>query len=172
MRTWSIYRTRPFETECPSSLPPKLSLSSEQTIPHISGAPISSFLPPLSPTSPESSPDPPPPISQKWGYMNDTPEGAIGSIHADVSVHRSRKRRFSQCVSPVPSKRQCHPSIPFGANPILPLDECRGRPTDPGEFLQPTLQVPVGPDVPVNLCVYDWNSISDPFSATGSSLCM
>ena len=173
-RTWSIYQTRPSEIKCPSSLPPKLSLSSEQTIPYISAAPIS-FLPsshPLSPRSLESSPDPRPPISQKWGYTDDTLEGAVGLMHTDVSVHGSRKRRPSQCVSPVSSKRQCRPSIHFGANPILPFDEYRGRPTDPGEFLQPTLQVPVGPDVPVNLCVYDWNSISDPFSATGSSLCM
>ena len=166
-------RTRPIswtpfsEPEFLPLSPSTLGVSFEQTT-HMSAAPVSSpFLHRLSPTSLESSPDPPS-ISQKSGHT----EGAVGSIHSNVSVHGIRKRRLSQCISPAPSKRQRCPSITSGANPIPPVDGCRGGPTDPDEILQPTLQVPIDPDVPVNLGVFDWNSISGPFTGSASSLCM
>ena len=144
----------------------------------MSATPLSSFpsLHPLSPKLPESSPDTPPSISQKRRYVEDTLEGAVGSIHTDVSVHGIRKRRLSQCVSLVPSKRQHRPSIPSEqysrTNSMPSFDRCQGRPADPNEFLQPTLQVPVDSDFPVNLGVFDWNSIPDPLAGTASSICM
>ena len=172
-RTWSIYRSPSSETECRSPLPSAFGLSSEQAITYISAAPVSSFptLHPLSPTSPESSPNPPPSISQNKGYMENTPEGAVGSIHTDVSVHGIRKRRLSQCVPPAPSKRQRRLST-SATNSTSSSDECRGRPTDPDEFLQSMPQVPVDSDIPVNLAVYDWNSIPDPLAGMASSICM
>ena len=177
-RTWSIYRTCSSETECPSHLPSTLGLSTEQTIPFISAAPVSSFPSshPLSPTSSESSHDPLPSISQKRGYVEDTPEDAAGSIHNDVLVYGIRKRRLSQCVSSAPSKRQRHLPVPFkrnsGTNFTPPSDEYREGPPDPDEFLQPMLQVPVNSDFPVNLVVFDWNTIPDPLVGTASSICM
>lgn len=174
----SIYRTRSSETGCPSPLRSTLGLSSEQTNSYISAAPVLSLpsLHLLSPTSPESSSNPPSSISQKRGYMEDTPEDAAGSIHTDVSVHGIRKRRLSQCVSPAPSKRQRHLPVPFkrhsGTNLTPPSDEYRERPPDPDEFLQPMLQDPVNSDFPVNLSVFDWNSIPDPLVGMASSICM
>ncbi|KAF8481996.1 hypothetical protein DFH94DRAFT_734465, partial [Russula ochroleuca] len=53
-------------------------------------------------------------------------------------------------------------------NPTPSSDGCRGRPTDPDEFLQSMLQVPVTSNVPVNLGVFDWNSIPDPLAGTAS----
>ena len=55
---------------------------------------------------------------------------------------------------------------------MLPSDGCRNKPTDSEEFLQPMLQVPIDPNIPLNLNVFDWNSISDPFSGTVPSICM
>jgi len=55
-------------------------------------------------------------------------------------------------------------------NPILPSGGYRDRPTDLDEFLQPTLQVPINPNIPVNFDVFDWNSIPDPFAGTAPSL--
>ncbi|KAF8460974.1 hypothetical protein DFH94DRAFT_789966, partial [Russula ochroleuca] len=55
-------------------------------------------------------------------------------------------------------------------NPTPSSDGCRGRPTDPDEFLQSMLQVPVTSNVPVNLGVFDWNSIPDPLAGTASSI--
>ena len=177
-RTWSIHRSRSSETECPSPLPSTFGLSSEQATTYISAAPVSSFpsLHPLSPTSPESSPNPPPSISQNQGYMENTPEGAVGSIHTDVLVHGIRKRRLSQCVSPAPFKRQRHLPVSFkrhiGTN-LTPLsDEYRERPPDPDEFLQSMLPVPGNSDFPVNLGVFDWNSIPNPLVGRASSICM
>lgn len=172
-RTWSIYWTPTPEPECPPLLPSTLSPSSKQATPTTLVSPFP-YLHALSPTRTESSPDPPPFISQKRGYTDDTLGGAVGSIHSDVSVHGTRKRRLSECVSPAPSKRQRCPSIPSErhseANATPPSDGCRGRPTDSDEFLQPTLQVP--PDIPLSLGVYDWNSISYPLAGTEPLICM
>ena len=55
---------------------------------------------------------------------------------------------------------------------MLPSDGCRDRPTDLDEFLQPTLQVPIDPNIPVNFDVFDWNSIPDPFAGAAPSICM
>lgn len=176
-RRWPINRTPSSKAECLSPGPPKLGSSSEQTTPCIS-VPISSFLPSLrtlSPTSQDSSPDPLPSISQKRGYIEDTLESAVGSIHTDISVHRNRKRRLSQCVSSAPFKRQRCPSISstqhFGTNSTPPSDGCRDRPTDSDVFPQPMLQAPV-PGIPVDFDVFDWNSIWDPSAGTASSICM
>ena len=176
-RTWAINWIPSSEPECPPPLPSTLGVSSKQTA-YMSAAPVSCFqsLHPLFPTPPESPPDPPPFISQKRGHTDDALEGAVGLIHADASVHGTRKRRLSQCVSPAPSKRQCRPSNPTkrhsGMNPMLSSDGCRDKPLDSEEFLQPTLQVPVDPNIPLNLGVFDWNSISDPFEGTAPSKCM
>ena len=175
-------RTRPInwapssEPEYPPRSPLTLGVSSEKTT-HMSVAPVSTFLSlhPLSSTSPESSPDPLPSDSQKRRYTEDTLEGAVDSIHTDVSVHGNRKRRLSQCVLLAPSKRQRCPSIPSkqhsGTNPTSPTNGCRDRPTDLNAFLQPKLQVPV-PDITANFDVFDWNSIWDPSAGTASSICM
>ena len=172
-RTWSINWTPSSEAECPPLLPSTSSLSSKQATPVTLVSPFPS-LHPSSPTPPESSPDRPSFISQKRGYTDNTVEGAVGSVHTDVLVHRTRKRRLSQCVSPTPPKRQCRPSISSErhceANATPPSDGCRGGPTDADEFLQPTLQVP--PDIPVRLDVYDWNSISYPLAGTAPLICM
>ena len=172
-RTWSINRTPSSESECPTLLPSKSSLSSKQATPVTLVSPFQS-LHPLSPISPESSPDPPPFISQKRRYTDDALEGVVDSTHTDVSVHGTRKRSLSECFSPSPSKRQRCPSIPSKphpeANATPPSDGCRGRPTDSDEFLQPTLQVP--PDIPLSLDVYDWNSISYPLAGTEPLICM
>ena len=154
-RTWSINWT-PSGPECLAPLPSTFGVSSEQTT-HMSATPVLPFpsLHPLSPTLPEYLPGPP--------SITDT----------DVMVHGYRKRRLSQCVSPAPSKRQRRLSI-SGTNSTPSSDECRGRPTDPDEFLQSMLpvQVPIDSDVPVNLGVYDWNSIPDPLAGMASSICM
>ena len=171
-RTWSINRTPSSEPECTPPLP-SLGLSSKQATP----ATLVSPSPPLHPSSStptEFSPDPPPSISQKRRYTDDTLECAVGLIHADVSVHGTRKRRLSECVSPGPPKRQRCPSIPSKrhpeANATPPSDECRGRLTNSDEFLQPMLQVP--PDIPLSLGVYDWNSISYPLAGAAPLICM
>ena len=148
-RTWAINWISS-EPECPPPLPSTLGLSYEQTA-YMSAAPVSCYpsLHPLSPTLPESSPDPSRSISQKRGYTEDTLGGAVDSIHTGVSVHGIRKRRLSQCVSPAPSKRQRRPS--------------------PDEYPQPSLQVSIDPDIPVSLDVFDWNSM---FAGTTPSICM
>lgn len=142
----------PSKPGSPPPLPSTLGVSSKTA--HMSATPVSSFPSShlLSPTLPESSPDSPRTISQKRGYTEEILGGAVGSIHTDVSVHRICKRRLSQCASPAPPKRQRRPS--------------------PDEYLQPTLQVPVDPGIPVNLDIFDWNSIPDPFSGTAPSMCM
>ena len=55
---------------------------------------------------------------------------------------------------------------------MLPTDERRDNPTDSEEFLQPKLQVPVDPNIPLTLGVFDFKSTSDPFSGTAPSICM
>ncbi|KAF8506751.1 hypothetical protein F5888DRAFT_1644982 [Russula emetica] len=181
-RTRSIYRTHSSEPECPHPLPSTLGLSSEQIISCILATPVSSFPSShqLSLTSPASSPDPSRPISQKRGCVEDTLEFAQGPIHARVPVHGIHKRRLSQCVLPPPSKRQRRPSISSEgnsvANPTPPFDGYRdlslpqGRPPDPDQFPQPTLQVPLDSDIPVDLGVFDWNSISDPLVGWAPSI--
>ena len=175
-RTWSINWNSSSEPECSPPFRSTLGVSSEQ-LTHMSATTVSPspYLHPLSPKSPQSSPDTLSSISQKRRYAEDTPEDAAGSIHTDVSVHGIRKRRLSQCVSPVPSKRQRHLPVPFkrnsGTNFTPPSDEYRERPPDPDEFLPPMLQVPVNSDFPVNLVVFDWNSIPDPLVGT-ASICM
>jgi hypothetical protein len=137
------------------------------------------LLHPLSPTPPASSPDPPSSISQKRGCVEDTLEFAEGPIHAHVPVHGTRKRRLSQCVSPAPSKRQRRPSISHEGNSVTNptpsfdgyQDLCQGRPPDPVEFLQPTLQVPLDSNIPLDLGVFDWNWISDPLVGSAPSIC-
>ena len=140
----------------------------------MSTTPVASFSSsqPLSPISLASSPDPSPSISQKRGRLEDTLEFAEGSIHAYVPAHEIRKRRLSQYVSSSPSKRQRCPSISFeghsGTNPAPPSDGYRdpslpqGTPPDPNEFSQPTLQVPLDSNIPIDIGVFDWDSFSDP----------
>ena len=180
VRTWSISLPRASEPKCPIPLPSVL--TSEQTIPYISVAPVSSFpfSHPSSQTSPEYSSEPSPSISQKRGCVEDTLEGAEGSIPTHVPVNGIRKRRLSQCVSLAPSKRQCRPFIPSkqysDTNPLFDgcgdLSPSQDRSTGPNEFLQPMLRDPVDSDNPVSLGVFDWNSISDPLTETTSSMCM
>ena len=171
-RTWSINWTPSSKPECP---PPSPSTLSPSSTPATLVSPFPS-LNLLSLTPPESSLDPPPFISQKRGYTDDTLKAAVGSVHTDVSVHGTRKRRLSECVSPAPSKRQRFPSIPSkqhsGVNSMLSSDGCRDRPTDLDDILRPTLQVPIDPNIPVNFDVFDWNSIPDPFAGTAPSICM
>ena len=170
-RTWPNSWTLSPELECPPLLPSALAVSSGQTA-HMS-APILPF-PFLysSPTSPGSSHD----LPASPEYTEGTLEGALDPIHTDVPVQGTRKRKLPQCVSPAPSKRQCRPSIPSkrhsGTNPTPPSDGCQDRHTDPDRFLQPTLQVPVDPDTPLNIDVFDWKSIWDPFAGTVPSICM
>ena len=177
-RIWSINWTPSSEPECPPPLPSTFGVSSQQTT-HMA-APVYPFPPlhPSSPASPEFSSEPPS-ISQRKRYIeldDDSPECAVSSTHTDISAHGIRKRRLSRCVSPVPSKRQRHLPAPFkrhsGTNLTPPSDEYRERPPDPDEFLQPMLQVPVNSNFPVNLAVFDWNSIPDPLVGTTSSICM
>jgi Homeobox KN domain len=178
--TRSINRTSSSELECPPLLSPTFWVSSEQ-ITYMSAIPASPFpsLHPLSTTPSGFSPGPPPSISQRKICVEldeDSPEYAVSSAHAHVSVHGIRKRRLSQCVSPAPSKRQRCLSIPStrhsGTNPTPSSDGCRGRPPDSDEFLQPMLQMPLDSDFPINLGVFDWNSIPDPLAGTASSICM
>jgi hypothetical protein len=128
--------------------------------------------------------DPSPFISQKRGRVE---EFAEGPIHTHVPVHGIRKRRLSQCVSLSPSKRQrllstsseahsgTNPAPPFV--PAPPFDGCRdlflpqGRPSGPDEFTQPTLQVPLDSNIPLDLGVFDWNWIPDPLVGPALSIC-
>ena len=180
-RTSSIYRTHSSEPECLHRSPSTSGLSSEKAIPHISTTPISSFPPSqlLSPSSPASSPDLPPFISQTRGCVEDILEFAEGPIHTHVPVHGIRKRRLSQCVSPSPSKRQRRPPISSeghsGANTTPPSDGYRdlslSQGTPPDEFPQPTLQVPLDSDISIDLGVFDWDSFSDPLVGSVPSIC-
>ena len=174
-RTRSINLT-PSEPEYLPPLPSTLEVSSKQFT-HLSAAPVlpvPSLHQVISPTSPGSLSGPPPSINQRKRHIEldeDSPECAVSSTHTDVSVHGIRKRRRPQCVPPAPSKRQHRLSI-SGTNFTPSSDECRGRPTDLDEFPQSMLQVPIDFDVPVNLVVYDWNSIRDPLAGMASSICM
>jgi hypothetical protein len=136
-----------------------------------------------SPISPESLPGLPP-VSQKRscvGLEEATLEGAVNSLHTHISAHGVRKRKLSQCVSPVPSKRQCCPSSPTRRHCPVHLtpsfDRCpdlcpfQGGPTDP-EVPQSTLQISVNPGASVDFGVFDWNSIPDPLAEAAPSLCM
>ena len=183
---WNPYS----EPECParSSSPAserlKSGLSSEQTMPTGSASPVSRFLSlHSSPILPESLPGLPP-FSQKRtcvGLEEATPEGAVSLLHTHISAHGVRKRKLSQCVSPIPSKRQCRPSIPTRrhctAHPTPSFDRCpdlcpyQGGPTGP-EVPQSTLQISVDSDASANFGVFDWNSIPDPLAETAPSLCM
>lgn len=177
VRTRSFSLPRASEPKCPIPLP---SMLSEQTIPYISVTPVSSFSSsyPSSQTSPASSSEPSPSVSQKRECIDDSLGGAEGSTLTHVSAHGIRKRRLSQCVSPAPFKRQCRiPSKQYSdMNP--PFDGCgdlspsQDKSTGPDEFPQPMLQVPIDSDNPVRLGVFDWNSISDPLAETTSSMCM
>ena len=176
----------PAPSSSPAPSPLKSGLSSEQTMPTATGsASLVSCFPSLhsSSISPESSPSLPP-VSQKGTYVGleeATPEGAEGLLHTHISAHGVRKRKLSQSVSPMPSKRQCRPSIPAErhctVHPTPSFDRCpdlspfQGGHTDL-EGPQSPLQISVDPDASVNLSVFDWNSIPDPLAETAPSLCM
>ena len=174
------------EPECPdpSSLRLIPGLSSERTMPTESISLVSRF-PSFhsSLISPESLPCLPP-VSQKRtcvGLEEATPGGAVSPLHAHISAHGVRKRKLSQCVSPIPSKRQCRPTSPTRRHCTVHLtpsfDRCpdlcpfQGGLTDL-EVSQSTLQIPVNSDASVNFAVFDWNSIPDPLAETAPSLCM
>ena len=175
----------PAPSSSPVSSPLKLGLSSEQTMPTGFASLVSRF-PSLhpSPISPESLPGPAS-VSQKrtcGGLEEAMPEGAVSSLHTHISAtHGTRKRKLSQCVSPMPSKRQCLPSISTRRDctmhPTPSFDRCpdlcpfRCGPTDL-EVSQPTLQISVNPDASVNFGVFDWNSIPDPLAEAAPPLCM
>jgi len=164
-----------------------LGLSSEQTMPTRSASLVSRFLSLHSSLiPPESSPGLPPvsQVSQEGtcvGLEEATPEGAEGLLHTHILAHGVRKRKLSQCVSPMPSKRQCLPSIPTRRHcTVHPTPSFDGYPdlcpfqggsTGP-EVPQSTLQISVNPDASVNFGVFDWNSIPDPLVETATSLCM
>jgi len=171
--------------ECPTSSPLKSGLSSEQTVPTGSASLVSRF-PSLHPSSisPESLPGLPPDSQKRTcvGLEEATLEGAVSSLHTHISTQGVRKRKLSsQCVSPMPSKRQYRHSIPTGrdctAHPTPSFDRCpdlcpfQGGHTDL-EVPQSTLQISVNPDASVNFGVFDWNSIPDPLAETEPSLCM
>ena len=183
---WTPYcePERPASSSSPASSPLKSGLSSEQTT-STEYASLVSCFPSLhsSPISPESLPGPPP-VSQKRtgiGLEEVMPEGAVSPLHAHISAHGVRKRKLSQHVSPMPSKRQCRPSSPTGRHCIMhptpSFDRCPdlcpfpGGHTDP-EVPQSTLQIPINSHASVNFGVFDWNSIPDPLTETAPSLCM
>ena len=182
---WTPYS----EPECPTPLsssapsPLKSSLSPEQTIPTRSAFLVSRF-PSLhsSPISLESLPGTPPKSQKRTcERLEEAPEGVASSLHTYISADGVRKRKLSQCVSPMPSKRQCRPSIPTRQHcteHFTPsFDRCpdlypfQGGHKDP-EVPQSTLLTSVDPDASINFGVFDWNSISDPFAETASPLCM
>ena len=182
----SIDWTPHSEPECPSpsssSVPS--GLSSERAMP-IGFASLISHFPSLhpSPIPPESLPGLAP-ASQKTtcgGLEEATSEGTVSSLHAHILAHGVRKRKLSQCVSPVSSKRQCLPSISTrGQSTVHPtpsFDRCPNLspflcgPTDL-EVPQSTLQISVSPDASMNFGVFDWNSIPDPVAEGAPSLCM
>jgi hypothetical protein len=169
--------------ECSLILSSTSSLSSKQATPTMLVLPSPS-LDPLSPTLPDSFPGPSSSFPQKRRSIEIdeyTPEDTVSSVRAHVSAPGIRKRRLSQCVSPAPSKRPCRLSIPpcqhSAMNPTPSFD---GHPDpspqdkliDPEQFLQPTLQAPINTDTPINLGIFDWNSISGPLAGTAPSICM
>ena len=176
---WTPYS----EPECPTSSPLKSGLSSEQTMSTESTLLVSRFPSLHSSTiSPESLPGPPP-VSQKRtgiGLEDVMPEGAVSPLHAHISAHGVRKRKLSQCVSPMPSKRRCRLSSPTRRHctmhPTPSFDRCpdlcpfQGGHTDL-EVSQSTLQI-VNSDASVNFGVFDWNTIPDPLAETAPPLCM
>jgi len=112
----------------------------------------------------------------------DAPDGAASPAYTHDSTHGIRKRGLSQSDSP-PCKRQRLPSVTpkhshSHMNPTpapdgwSDLSLSQGKPSYPDEVLQPTLQVPVDLDTPVDLSVFDWNSFSDSLAGTAPSTCM
>ena len=178
---WTPYSERecPPPPYSPASSPLKSGLSSEQTMPTGSASLVPCF-PSLhsSPILSGSLPDPPP-VSQKRscaGLEEAMLEGAVSPLHTHISTHGVRKRKLSQCVSPILSKRQCRPLTP-------PRRDCTVHPMpifDRSPDLCPSqggltnLEAPqsANPDASVNFGVFDWNSIPDPLAETAPSLCM
>ena len=180
---WAPYSDS-FPSFSPVSPPLTSGLSSEQIMP-TGFASLVSHSPSLhlSPIPPGSLPGLAP-VSQKrtyGGLEEATLEGAISSLHTHISAHGVRKRKLSQCISLMPSKRQCPPSISTRGHCNMPptpsFDRCPDSPpfqcgpTDL-EVPQSTLQISVDSDASVNFGVFDWNSIPDPLEEGAPSLCM
>ena len=186
----SIDRVPYSEPECPApssspvASPLKPGVSSEQTMSTGFVSLVSRF-PSLrpSPVSPESLPGSAF-VSQKrtcGGLEEALLEGAVSSLHTHIPAHGTRKRKLSQSVSPMPSKRQCLPSISIRQDctmhPTPSFDRCpdlcpfRCGLTDL-EVPQSTLQISNNPDASMNFGVFDWNSIPNPLAETALSLCM
>ncbi|KAF8274137.1 hypothetical protein EI94DRAFT_1714806 [Lactarius quietus] len=170
LRARSLHQDHPLsESVHPvSNTSPSFNKSATETFAHTSAIPVTPVLlsEPSSLVESKHSLDSLSTGQRQADLYDSASEMVVDSSHPPASQYKMRNQQIPEGSPQVPSKRQLNPSANHAWDPTLgsvPTFAWPSSPSlDPPAVSTETSQITVSPGIPVDLSVFDWNSIPNP----------